>query len=377
MDLYSLAPYYQDIYLYLVLLFTILYLTDITKSKYPLAIIRFNPNGALFLCFFLIIFLGFRPIHYAFGDTQGYYHNFNQLKRIETFEPEGVKDFGFSLFRFICSRYISAELFLFICIILYIYPLIPAFKNLSNKSYPIMIIAFMGGFYFFSGAVNIIRMGIASSFSILAFSLLLKNYHKHRLSAFFLFFLAIETQASIALPIASFLTTYYYLYKHPKLIFTIWLFSIPLSLFNHSYFENFFISIGFDNRLESSIEAQYDEYAYEGFSGSGFRWDFLLYSTVGVLWLWYLIIDKKIKDKNLIALAGTYILSNAFWILVIRAQFSDRFAGLSWYLYPIILVYPLIKYNIWKVNQKNLSITIIGLNFLFTFLMHFIYYNTF
>ena len=39
-----------------------------------------------------------------------------------------------------------------------------------------------------------------------------------------------------------------------------------------------------------------------------------------------------------------YLTANAFWILVIRSSFSNRFAYLSWFLMAIIIFYPFFKH---------------------------------
>ena len=377
MNLYDFAPYYQDVYIILMLIVTMIYARRIYYSRYSLVIARINPYDALFTCFFLILFLGLRPIHPVFGDTGGYASYYEYIKGVPRFDLLGTRDIGFDYFRFICSRFLPAKGFFLLCDFLFIFPLIIATRNMSNRAYPILLVAILGAFSFYSSAINIIRMGIASSFSVLAFSLLLEERKKHYFTALILFYIAMRTQASITLPILSFIISFFFLYKHPKIIFAAWILSIPISLYSHGYFENLFISIGFDDRLEDSINSQYDQFAYEGFSHAGFRWDFLIYSAGGVLWSRYLIFSRKIQDRPFIALVGTYILANAFWILVIRAKFSDRFAGLSWYLYPIILLYPLVKYRVWEDNQKYLTIFIFSINFLFTFLMHFVYYGTF
>lgn len=58
---------------------------------------------------------------------------------------------------------------------------------------------------------------------------------------------------------------------------------------------------------------------------------------------WYYIYRKKFNDRFYTLIYNSYLLTNIFWILVIRANFSDRFAYLSWFLIPFLLVYPLLK----------------------------------
>jgi tetratricopeptide (TPR) repeat protein len=105
------------------------------------------------------------------------------------------------------------------------------------------------------------------------------------------------------------------------------------------------------------------------FSSLGFRWDFLLYSATGVFAGWYFIFVKKIEDKLYIQIYNIYVLVNAFWVLVIRASFSNRFAYLSWFLLGVVIIYPLLKKQIFE-KQHVLIGRIIFLYFAFTYVLN-------
>ena len=47
---------------------------------------------------------------------------------------------------------------------------------------------------------------------------------------------------------------------------------------------------------------------------------------------------------------------------------TTAFAYLSWFLYPLLLAYPLLKLEIWSSQSKKLAIFMLG-NILFTYLM--------
>lgn len=96
-----------------------------------------------------------------------------------------------------------------------------------------------------------------------------------------------------------------------------------------------------------------DSDAMQHFANTGFRLDFLLYSAVPVIMVWYLTIKRNFNDFTYNIIANTYILANSFWIIVIRAAYTNRFAYLSWFLYPIVIVYPLVRMKVWEnQNQK-------------------------
>jgi hypothetical protein len=118
---------------------------------------------------------------------------------------------------------------------------------------------------------------------------------------------------------------------------------------------------------------QFSEENTQYFSSTGFRWDFLLYSSAPVAMIWYVTYYRRFSDPEYTAIANAYLLSNAFWIMVIRAAFSNRFAYLSWFIYPMVIAYPLLRMNIWKDQDRKTTI-ILFLYSAFTFFMFFVYY---
>ena len=46
--------------------------------------------------------------------------------------------------------------------------------------------------------------------------------------------------------------------------------------------------------------------------------------------------------------------------MVIRAAFSNRFAYLSWFIYPLVIAYALIRIPIWRDQDRKLSLFLGG-----------------
>lgn len=107
-----------------------------------------------------------------------------------------------------------------------------------------------------------------------------------------------------------------------------------------------FAGLGFDDRL-----SYLTDYDIGMFSHTGFRWDFLLYSMMPIVLGYYVVIKRGIQDRTYTILLNTYTLANAFWVMVIRANYSNRFAYLSWFMYPIVLAYPLLRLDVWGDMQ--------------------------
>ena len=125
------------------------------------------------------------------------------------------------------------------------------------------------------------------------------------------------------------------------------------------------MSLGFgDDRTSYLTDTRFADQ----FSAVGFRWDFLAYSATAVFAGYYFIIVKKFEDKIYIQLFNIYVTANAFWVLLIRASFSNRFAYLSWFLMALVIFYPFFKAAFFKDQPKVLARTIIGY-FGFTYFM--------
>ena len=113
-----------------------------------------------------------------------------------------------------------------------------------------------------------------------------------------------------------------------------------------------------------------DEYA-SSFAYTGFRWDFLLYSSTAVFASYYFRFKKAFNDDFYNRLSNTFLVANSIWILVIQASFSNRFAYLSWFMMGLIIIYPFLKQVFWN-NQFKIIALVILIYYIFTYLMNFI-----
>lgn len=221
----------------------------------------------------------------------------------------------------------------------------------------ILFILFVTSNFFVAYGVNTLRAGLAMSLLILAFSF----FQDRKIIFAIMAICAINIHLSIALTLCSFIVAKYI--NKPKMCLSIWLISIILSFSMGSYFEELFAGLVDDQRtsylLVDNTQTRYKV---------GFRWDFVTYSLIPILVGYYYIYKRKYNDSFYNILYCTYLLANTFWILVIRANFTDRFAYLSWALMPIILIYPLINGNIYK-HQNYAIALVVFLNVAFTFIL--------
>ena len=176
--------------------------------------------------------------------------------------------------------------------------------------------------------------------------------------------MAIMFHNTISLPLAAYILTLFV--KNPKWYFIGWLLAIPLSIALGGFWENLFANLGFaDERFSECLTGDKDA----AFVNSGFRYDFLFYSSFPVIVGAYFIFKKKFIDLFYIQLFNIYLTANAFWILIIRANFSNRFAYLSWFLMPLIIIYPLIKNSSIKKQHKIIGLVLL-FYYAFTYFMY-------
>ena len=145
--------------------------------------------------------------------------------------------------------------------------------------------------------------------------------------------------------------------------------AIPLSFVVGGFFETFFLNLGFGDEKLTTYLGNFNQ-ASEGVElVSGFRWDFLLYSASGAFAGWFFIVKKGFHDELYQRIFHTYIMANGIWVLIIRANYSNRFAFLSWFLLSLVVIYPLLKNKFFE-KQHIAIVRILLIYFSFCYLMN-------
>lgn len=366
----ELATYYHPFLMIIILLMTINKYYVISRYHgYDVMKMRDNRKSMLlFLCFFVLAY-GFRPLE-GFGDTANYAKSFMFMHDFNTYNSYGDmnpgKDVVFNTLMFSCAQVFDVHFFFFIIMLLYTVPMYIGCKKLDNRHVSTMMLFCIGGFIFYASAVNGIRNGMACSLVILALACLCRG----QLFWTVIFsFIAIGCHKSTVLPVACMFFVKYV--KNPKLMFFSWIGAIFVSLAFGDFISSLISMSGIDSRIAQNFEVNSKGVAdVEGLLiESRFRWDFLLYSFMPILLGWYAIFKRKVYNKTYLMLLGTYIYANAFWILAIRAVFSNRIANLSWFLYPIVLAYPLLNLPVFEKKHSKKTAWILLAHFGFTFVM--------
>lgn len=314
------------------------------------------------LMVFVVFYMGLRPVSGAyFGDMADYNKTLDKMRLGE--EVVIKKDALFYYFMLVCSKIMSNNLFFLLVDFLYVLPMYLFSKKYFGKYWFFCLFMFLASFSFWAYGTNGLRNGLATSFFIWG----LCYYNGNKLWMYTFFALSFFMHNSLVITLAAFVVSYF-LIKNPRIILAIWLVSIPLSLVGGSFWGGFFEGLGFfEDRTQGYLTDA--EENLEQFSQTGFRWDFLLYSATAIFAGWYFIFYKKLEDKFYVHLFGVYAIANAFWVLVIEAAFSNRFAYLSWFLMAPVIIYPICKYQVFK-NQYKVLGGILFLYYLFTYYMN-------
>lgn len=318
----------------------------------------------------LSFFIGDRPLSAKyFGDTVNYAVSYNSCD-ILTFKLDYKGEWIWELLMFACVKAgLSVNDWFTIVMFLYVGTAAIAVCIYMPRSPWVGFLFVLASMSFFTYGVNGMRNGLACHVFLIALAFLLKgDYTIGTLLAFICF----EIHHSCMLPLAAMLVALstWKITNILKYAIWFWTASIAISLVVGTQITDFFASLGFDDRMSSYTEGDAD---MSGFSHAGFRWDFLLYSAMPIVMCWWVGVRQKLSDNWFTVIGVIYCLCNAFWIMVIRAQFSNRFAYLSWFIYPVVIAYPLLNIHAWS-NQNKAIGTILLAYIGFTLFMDIIYW---
>ncbi|MCH5222364.1 MAG: EpsG family protein [Muribaculaceae bacterium] len=307
----------------------------------------------LILCVILAFWLGQRPVSSVFGDTFNYAFSYELDGEIERETPEGWNTEWFWHFLITTCHFFDLDVHTFFTIVEFGYVLSAfwAVKRFVPTNPMVGMLFIVSSLMFYTFGVNGIRNGLACHLVFLAISYF---FDERLLPAVTLSILAIGTHLSVVLPLGSYFLCRYFLLDYKNAV-AVWLVALVLSATIGSQLTKFALLFSIDDRYTNYLTGEgMDEYKM------GFRVDFILYSLPPILLGWYVIIKKGINDGWYTTLCSMYCVCNAFWLLVIRAAYTNRFAYLSWFLYPVLIAYPLINLPVWRDQDKRISLSLLA-----------------
>lgn len=315
---------YKYIYLLLVTILTL----AIVKYRKSLAQCE-NMLGSLLLCLFLVLFIGLRP-HSGqyFVDTANYanwwgmvgWYGFDWNTQNKIFD--NIYNYMGSLFPNATPFFILIAAVYFICILI-------ASRKMFPSNTLIAFLVCLAAFSTFSYGTNGIKAGAAGSLFLVA----LAYRDKIWISILFLF-LSWGVHHSMQLPVVAYVLTL--IFKNKNWYFYGWIFCLLMAIGHVSFFQNFFAEMTDEKGGNYLNWDTNDDWGGKG----GFRIDFVIYSAMPVIMGYYVKYKYALKDKLYDIMLNMYLTCNGVWMLCMYAQFTNRIAYLSWFMYPILLIYP-------------------------------------
>lgn len=359
------AQLYHSVYLLLVTILTIFVYNMYSGRRGQTQISSQNDVSLILLVGFLTVFIGLRPVNGRyFVDMANYVENYYSLLEAQPFSFDwNAENLLFdNYFALVGSLRLGTDFFFVTIAAIYFGTSYLGIKKLFPNDALAVYLVFLGAFSTFSYAVNGVKAGAAASLFILAI-----GYRENLKVCIPLILVSWGFHHSMQLPVVAFILTLFYC--NSKVYFVFWLLCLFLAVAHVTFFQNLFAGMTDEHGREYLTEGIYN------WGGKlGLRLDFVLYSAMPV-WVGYWVTNnKKLRlSKIYSCLLNLYLLTNAIWMLCMYAQFTNRIAYLSWFLYPVVLVYPFLNERSGDNRYKIFSKIMLA-HLLFTLFMMIVYY---
>ena len=269
-----------------------------------------------------------------------------------------------NLYAFFCSYKLGWQFFFLLIACVYFICAWKACSKMFRGNALAAFVVYLAAFSTFSYATNGIKAGAAGSIFLLAMA-----YRDNLKKCIPLIIVSFGFHHSMQLPAVVFIITL--LCKNPKVYFWGWAMCLLVAFFHITFFQNLFASMTDERGAEYLLSSS--ESIWGG--KSGFRIDFVIYSAMPVIVGYYILFKKKLRiSKFYASLLNLYMGTNSVWMLCMYASFTNRIAYLSWFLYPVVLIYPFLNENLGPSRYRTFSKIMLA-HLGFTLFMQFVYYG--
>lgn len=290
-----------------------------------------------------IFYIGFRDINIGI-DTQNYYDIYSMFSNDDSMFI--LIDLVFYYPMYLMSHFIDYRIFLLLCAFIYVGFAYWGFYKIFKCYSIFVILLFFISPNFFQFGINVMRHGVAASVFILGLGFM---YEKKIKISWILIFLSVGIHLSMILPA---IVLWVSKRMHGIGISQgIWMGVLVMKMLGMSAITVLLSSVNIigDERLSFYITDK----AYDS---SVAIINYIVYGFSPILAGLYFIHIKKYRDSFYIGLYNVYLINSAFYLFVIDTTFALRFAYLSEFLMPILLVYPLLKVHLWPLRLISISL---------------------
>lgn len=321
-------------------------------------VVAVNQVLGMLVALVLILFMGLRPISGAFGDTMNYAAEFKALKA----NSHGLfwirsKEWLWDILMMFFVKFGNLNQLFLLCATAYVGALWLAMRRIFGEYNYIPFLVIICMFTFWTYGVNGVRNGMGASLFILAMT-----YPNNIPVMAGIAFLGAGIHNSVYLMLGA--ATLAWFVNHSRTYIMVWFACIFISLVAGNQIQEFLASyatsLAGDNKFTAYLNYSDQQMMNDGLMvARSFRWDFIAYSGLGVAMGAYFILKRKFEDEYYHWIFNTFLICNAFWILIIRAPYSNRFAQISWFIMPVVMIYPFMKERFWINHEKMVGIAIL------------------
>lgn len=366
----TVATLYYPIYLTIVTVLTVIlvsrYITypnsrliGAVKVNYAQMVI------AVVLAVFLAFFIGFRPVVGVFADTVSYAEMYDVYWG--WFTPPSIDDdFIFNyIMRYMAGQRMPISWFFTVIDLLYFGLMYLACLKMFPRDSLLAFVVYLGAFSTFSFGTNGIRNGMAASIFLCALA-----FWRSKVLVVGLALLSFATHHGMMLPACALLCVW--LVPRPRLWMAVWVVCLIIAALHITWFQDLFAQLT-DETGEGYLSTE-NMGEWGGTLEGKFRYDFVLYSAIP-LWVgWRAMKKLRRPSARYRAVFNCYALCNSIWMLCMFANFTNRIAYLSWFLIPILLVYPYLRQEFRRRQYREFAIVVVA-HLAFTLFMYTIYYR--
>ncbi len=318
-------------------------------------LVAINQILGMVVCIVIILMMGFRPVSSIYGDTVNYAVGFQKYVAnkanlsLFTWNKEWLYTFITHFF----AKHGGLHGYFLCFAAIYVGSLWLAMRRIFSEYNFVPLLVIMCMFTFWVYGVNGVRNGVGASLFILAIA-----YADNIPMMVILALMGAGMHNSVYLMIAAAALAWFV--NDSRLYISLWLLCIIVSLLIgtqiQGWMAGFADTVADDNKLTGYLTMTEEQMRMDGLIVSTtFRWDFIAYSALGVGVGAYFLWRRKFEDAYYQWIFNTYLICNAFWILIIRAPYSNRFAQISWFILPLVLVYPFIRERFWVNHERMLA----------------------
>lgn len=321
----------------------------------------FSNKYSIYIVLFLILFIGLRPLNIKFADMLEYNNAYQTALNDRWVFNNEVENIIFdNIFLLFASFGFPSEVFFTFIATIYFTCIYIACKKLFPNHLMLALLVCLTAFSTFSYATNGIKAGAAASIFLVALA-----YKDKLLISILLAIISWGFHHSMSMILVAYFVSF--VYKKTKLYFYLWAICVILAVAHVNYFQVLFAG------YTDEKGAGYLLPGTESFL-TGFRPDFILYSAAPIIIGYWMIFKKKLHSASYELWLRMYLLTNSVWMLCMYSSFTNRIAYLSWFMYPVVLIYPFLG-TIWSNKQYKYAKKVAYYQLAFTVFMELIYYN--